>query len=589
MKKTIIYYFILFSLVIHAQTKLSTVIYFDSGKSDLNSAAISVLDTFYAQLKGKENYKIIIKAHSDSIGSWQSNQLVSKRRADEVYFRLITLGIPSRIMQRESYSFKNPTANNNTEDGRQKNRRVEIEVEFYNQKRDTNIFLKNVYKKECLNLDTTTTQIYTIFSDKEQIINCKNGTVLTFKPNSFRIKDSYEDVKGKVTIHIREYYDMSAMVLANLYTYTNLGLLETGGMFFIEVFSEGKLCELKPGVTFGVQFNDNNILDEDMQLFYGLDNTGQVVWNQSDSPREFFTCFQIPDSNSCYISATSKYEGGTDAFYNFINKNLVYSREWIDDSIVGKRYTIFFKIDRFGNVFGIDTRELPLTQSRLSNSINNILSSKGLLFFPSKFWHLPCHSKDIDCLKRFYKSKRHNSKIGITLVPLRVKILQDKSVELYPLLFLSSSLDITYEYFDEEYIKNSIKQNYKYINSHWDVIIFQSSSLGWLNYDKIINSPLDKLSYLIDLNNRMGVDAKLIFKNIKCIVDFEADGNFYKSRFPLIAGEPAILILTYQDAKGLYYLSTKEIVVSNKIEKDFQFRLVSPELMTKEILKVIPK
>ena len=77
----------------------------------------------------KENLKAkaIVKGHTDNIGSKAYNMRLSKVRANNVKLYLVKqFGIKRARIAAFGYRFSKPVADNNTEEGRQKNRRVEI-------------------------------------------------------------------------------------------------------------------------------------------------------------------------------------------------------------------------------------------------------------------------------------------------------------------------------------------------------------------------------------------------------------------------------------------------------------------------------
>jgi OOP family OmpA-OmpF porin len=75
------------------------------------------------------NLEVVIAiGHTDSIGSDAYNQKLSVRRAESVKAYLVSKGVEPNRIYTEGKGEKQPVASNKTADGRQKNRRVEIEV-----------------------------------------------------------------------------------------------------------------------------------------------------------------------------------------------------------------------------------------------------------------------------------------------------------------------------------------------------------------------------------------------------------------------------------------------------------------------------
>jgi len=111
-----------------AEVLASEEVYFDFGKYELRQDDVAKLESIIAQLKENEYVKIRITAHTDAIGSDGSNQLLSERRGETVKTFLITKGIPDSLMQVGVYGEHAPVADNDTDDGRQRNRRATVEV-----------------------------------------------------------------------------------------------------------------------------------------------------------------------------------------------------------------------------------------------------------------------------------------------------------------------------------------------------------------------------------------------------------------------------------------------------------------------------
>lgn len=101
-------------------------ILFDYNSSELKEEYIQKLDKIVKILKKYENFKIDIEGHTDSIGSDNFNKELSKERADSVEDYFIIKGIKEDSLTTEGYGEENPIGDNDTEEGRSKNRRVEI-------------------------------------------------------------------------------------------------------------------------------------------------------------------------------------------------------------------------------------------------------------------------------------------------------------------------------------------------------------------------------------------------------------------------------------------------------------------------------
>jgi outer membrane protein OmpA-like peptidoglycan-associated protein len=81
-----------------------------------------------AYLKRNPSYKINIVGYTDNIGSEEKNKSLSEARAKSVADYLVKGGIDKANINHKGLGSLNPIATNTTEEGRQKNRRVEFSV-----------------------------------------------------------------------------------------------------------------------------------------------------------------------------------------------------------------------------------------------------------------------------------------------------------------------------------------------------------------------------------------------------------------------------------------------------------------------------
>ena len=107
---------------------------FDSGlmfalnSSDLNQATKNNLSDLAETLKKYEDTDILIEGHTDSSGSESYNQTLSEKRANSVSGYLMTLGVSGQRLTTIGYGENQPISENETAEGRQKNRRVEVAI-----------------------------------------------------------------------------------------------------------------------------------------------------------------------------------------------------------------------------------------------------------------------------------------------------------------------------------------------------------------------------------------------------------------------------------------------------------------------------
>lgn len=98
---------------------------FDFNKADVRPAYHKRIKEVADYLKRHSDVDVIIEGHTDSRGNAAYNQSLSQRRADSVRKYMINkFGISSSRITAKGYGESKPIANNNTNQGRQRNRRV---------------------------------------------------------------------------------------------------------------------------------------------------------------------------------------------------------------------------------------------------------------------------------------------------------------------------------------------------------------------------------------------------------------------------------------------------------------------------------
>jgi outer membrane protein OmpA-like peptidoglycan-associated protein len=102
---------------------------FDTGKFELKPAATDALNQLATLLRSYPGYPINIEGHTDSVGRPNDNQILSQNRANAVRKWLVESGrVPEGCISTVGFGQTRPVASNDTPDGRQKNRRVEVRL-----------------------------------------------------------------------------------------------------------------------------------------------------------------------------------------------------------------------------------------------------------------------------------------------------------------------------------------------------------------------------------------------------------------------------------------------------------------------------
>jgi outer membrane protein OmpA-like peptidoglycan-associated protein len=105
---------------------MALYIQFDTGKYSIKPESQPIIDQIVALLKNNAGLKLSIEGHTDNVGSAQSNKVLSEQRAKAVMDAVVSQGVEASRLSAVGWGQEKPVADNRTEEGRAKNRRVEI-------------------------------------------------------------------------------------------------------------------------------------------------------------------------------------------------------------------------------------------------------------------------------------------------------------------------------------------------------------------------------------------------------------------------------------------------------------------------------
>jgi outer membrane protein OmpA-like peptidoglycan-associated protein len=103
-------------------------ILFDFDRSDLRPTARANLQELARNLRQYDRTDVLIIGHTDSVGSASYNQGLSERRAQSAASYVVNQGIASHRVSTRGMGQNDPIATNETAEGRQLNRRVEVVI-----------------------------------------------------------------------------------------------------------------------------------------------------------------------------------------------------------------------------------------------------------------------------------------------------------------------------------------------------------------------------------------------------------------------------------------------------------------------------
>jgi outer membrane protein OmpA-like peptidoglycan-associated protein len=105
---------------------IALYINFDTGKATIKPESKPIIEQIVQMLKDNPDLEVSVEGHTDNVGSPKSNKTLSDNRANAVVKAIVAQGIDAKRLSAAGHGQEKPIADNATEEGRAKNRRVEL-------------------------------------------------------------------------------------------------------------------------------------------------------------------------------------------------------------------------------------------------------------------------------------------------------------------------------------------------------------------------------------------------------------------------------------------------------------------------------
>ncbi|MEP6653545.1 MAG: OmpA family protein [Myxococcales bacterium] len=102
-----------------------TGVNFDTGKATIRPESFPQLDHVVAFMARRKSARVEISGHTDNVGKAKANKILSEKRAKACRAYIVSKGIEASRLDAVGYGDERPLAPNDTDEGRQKNRRME--------------------------------------------------------------------------------------------------------------------------------------------------------------------------------------------------------------------------------------------------------------------------------------------------------------------------------------------------------------------------------------------------------------------------------------------------------------------------------
>ncbi|MEN9999325.1 MAG: hypothetical protein RI922_2315 [Bacteroidota bacterium] len=515
---------------VQSQDTLRHSIYFDVDKFDLKANEKSSLDAFLKTIDVPNILSIELSGHTDSDGSNAYNQKLSLNRVRAVENYLTS------IILKTSTSFEfgelKPVAANANENGKAKNRRVEVTIIVQEPPTIQIHDIKELYKQ----LEQKK-QHYCIDPNRDTVVLMDQGTILFIQSGTF------VNQKGCVTISAKEVYKKSDMLLENLSTMSYGKQLESGGMIYIEATSTSGNT-LNPIKDISI-FMPTQDYKEDMKLFKGSRNAhNEMNWSGIDQgllkigPSDLSECGEMNEATNC-----------------------------------GPSCRLFCRIGRIGNgIGGLINKNIRKDNQQFRKCQRNMRkSSRRLRKNIEPSFGLPSKCDSIRRLMEKYGVNNFND--------LQLKMNKG----------LMDSLGLTtLEELQEELTKQRNRKIEKEISSGQSTVetlsyySFQTKQMGWINCDRFSSDPGPKINMETPEKIKENKDCKLVFDVIHSVMS-PSYMNTPAYHFDNIPKDAMVHLVYLRYEAGIIYVSIHAMKVQEKAPEPNWEKVSLDEL--KEIFK----
>ena len=259
------------SFFTHAQQLKTSSVHFEVDQHRLTSETVKKLDKLISELKYYRIQSIALEAHTDHDASDSYNVALSKRRADAVALYLTANGIRSKQINSSWFGERRPLASNQTDLGKQKNRRVDISIQYqpYSKVEEVLADLKEEVQEFPMNPSGGTT------------IRGDEGIEIQIPENAWMTAAGKAVADRNVQVELEEFTTAGESFVNQLSTQSGDETLETGGMLRIDGYSNGEKLMLRKGVDIVIQIPREERM-EGMTVFTGQRRSDGVMdWDNT--------------------------------------------------------------------------------------------------------------------------------------------------------------------------------------------------------------------------------------------------------------------------------------------------------------------
>lgn len=254
---------------------IKLVVNFEKDQHHLKDEEKQKIIAFCKELENRYLRIVYIKGHTDKDGGDGYNQNLSEKRSQFVENLLLSQAINQNKIHKLSMGERNILIKEYSEEQKALNRRVEIEAKY--------LLARNL--DELVNeISQVENQKFVDSAHSHIVVKGKKGTEIKIKKENLRYEDGTPvEENAKIECQLKEIQSFGDQLFENIVTTSPEGILESGGMFQLNVFANDKKVTLKEGSSYEAKV-PNAKFKEGMNVYTGFKNEqGAVAWKKQDS------------------------------------------------------------------------------------------------------------------------------------------------------------------------------------------------------------------------------------------------------------------------------------------------------------------
>ncbi len=233
-----------------------------------------VLDSMSSILLKYPSYFVEIFGHTDSIGSTEYNLNLSEERARQVALYLVEQGVSLDRITYEGMGTTQPVASNETFEGRERNRRVDLSAIFTTEVFEPVVVVDSSeleVEQEEVMVEDPASLIDTVYCEYDFFDINPSHTTVIFTPQKTKLvipPDAFDTEEEVLSVRMAELFSRRDMIVADQPTLSKDGPLEAAGMFSFEVRDGRRAARVRDGVKFDAVVPSSR-RDRDMAVYSG--------------------------------------------------------------------------------------------------------------------------------------------------------------------------------------------------------------------------------------------------------------------------------------------------------------------------------